>query len=339
MTVLVGGMRTLGANFGDSKHGVFTAQTGVLTNEWFVNLLSMDTEWSKSDQGEYLYEGRDRESGELKYTATSVDLVFGSNSQLRALAEVYASSDAKQRFVEDFVAAWNKVMMLDRFELSAIARGDAPKLAMRASFDRSVDERRGERDGPLALRCSRRRPGGLRGASRRPALLTEDHRVHRVPPGSQEQEEQRDAEVDQRRLVRTLEAHKGVALDHGVEVDGHRHRAEQAERGQRHERAEDPGQSAPELRDRGEGLEEPGSAGVRTHPAHRVLDLAPAVEHEAQARDDAQRQQAHGTAATYELPVHHVTPLHLVLLAVPPLGNTNGRILTESDSGCRALLV
>jgi catalase-peroxidase len=131
MTVLVGGMRTLGANFGDSKHGVFTAQTGVLTNEWFVNLLSMDTEWRKSDQGEYLYEGRDRESGELKYTATSVDLVFGSNSQLRALAEVYASSDAKQRFVEDFVAAWNKVMMLDRFELSAIARGDAPKLATR----------------------------------------------------------------------------------------------------------------------------------------------------------------------------------------------------------------
>ena len=131
MTVLVGGMRTLGANFGDSKHGVFTAQTGELTNEWFVNLLSMDTVWSKSDQGEYLYEGRDRESGELKYTATSVDLVFGSNSQLRALAEVYASGDASQRFVEDFVAAWNKVMMLDRFELSAIARGGAPKSAMR----------------------------------------------------------------------------------------------------------------------------------------------------------------------------------------------------------------
>ncbi len=131
MTVLVGGMRTLGANFGDSKHGVFTGQTGVLTNEWFVNLLSMDTEWKKSDQGEYLYEGRDRESGELKYTATSVDLVFGSNSQLRALAEVYASSDAKQRFVEDFVAAWNKVMMLDRFEVGAMMRGDAPKLARR----------------------------------------------------------------------------------------------------------------------------------------------------------------------------------------------------------------
>jgi len=131
MTVLVGGMRTLGANFDDSKHGVFTTKTGVLTNEWFVNLLSMDTEWSKSDRGEFLYEGRDRESGELKYTATSVDLVFGSNSQLRALAEVYASGDAKQRFVEDFVAAWNKVMMLDRFELDADARGDAATMAMR----------------------------------------------------------------------------------------------------------------------------------------------------------------------------------------------------------------
>jgi catalase-peroxidase len=127
MTVLVGGMRTLGANFGDSKHGVLTPRIGVLSNEWFVNLMSMDTAWIKSDQGEYLYEGRDRESGELKYTATSVDLVFGSNSQLRALAEVYASSDAKQRFVEDFVAAWDKVMMLDRFELSAVARANALK--------------------------------------------------------------------------------------------------------------------------------------------------------------------------------------------------------------------
>jgi catalase-peroxidase len=119
MTVLVGGMRTLGANFGDSKHGVFTERTDMLSNEWFVNLLSMDTEWKKSDKADYLYEGRDRKSGELKYTATSVDLIFGSNSQLRALAEVYASSDAKRRFVEDFAAAWNKVMMLDRFELAA----------------------------------------------------------------------------------------------------------------------------------------------------------------------------------------------------------------------------
>jgi catalase-peroxidase len=84
---------------------------------WFVNLLSLDTAWEESDQGKYLFVGRDRTTGELKYTATSVDLVFGSNSQLRALAEVYASRDAQQRFVEDFVAAWNKVMMLDRFEL------------------------------------------------------------------------------------------------------------------------------------------------------------------------------------------------------------------------------
>jgi catalase-peroxidase len=130
MTVLVGGMRTLGANFGGSRQGVFTRETGVLTNEWFVNLLSMDTEWKKSDQGDYLYEGRDRESGELKYTATSVDLVFGSNSELRAIAEVYASSDGTQRFVDDFVAAWNKVMMLDRFELGATTRGDASAYAM-----------------------------------------------------------------------------------------------------------------------------------------------------------------------------------------------------------------
>jgi catalase-peroxidase len=130
MTVLVGGMRTLGTNYGDSKHGIFTAQTGVLTNEWFVNLLSMDTEWKKSDEGEYLYEGHDRKSGEPKYTATSVDLVFGSNSQLRAIAEVYASNDAKQKFVEDFVAAWNKVMMLDRFELDAVEHGDAVAYSM-----------------------------------------------------------------------------------------------------------------------------------------------------------------------------------------------------------------
>jgi catalase-peroxidase len=125
MTVLVGGMRTLGANFGDSKHGLFTAQTGLLTNEWFVNLLSMDTEWKKSETGDYLFEGYDRKTGERKWTATSVDLVFGSNSQLRALAEVYASDDAGEKFAEDFVAAWNKVMNLDRFELGAMAHGDA----------------------------------------------------------------------------------------------------------------------------------------------------------------------------------------------------------------------
>ena len=123
MTVLVGGMRALGANHGGSKHGIFTRETGVLSNEWFVNLLSMDTEWKKSEKGEYLYEGHDRASGEPKYTATSVDLIFGSNSQLRALAEVYAGSDAGDKFVNDFVAAWNKVMMLDRYDLAAAARG------------------------------------------------------------------------------------------------------------------------------------------------------------------------------------------------------------------------
>jgi catalase-peroxidase len=128
MTVLVGGMRTLGATFGESKHGVFTAETGVLTNEWFVNLLSMDTEWKKAETGDYLYEGYDRRTGTLRWTATSVDLVFGSNSQLRALAEVYASDDARQRFVEDFVAAWVKVMKLDRFDLEAGARSGGEEL-------------------------------------------------------------------------------------------------------------------------------------------------------------------------------------------------------------------
>ncbi len=115
MTVLVGGMRVLGANFDDSKHGVLAEQTGVLTNDFFDNLLDMSTEWKTSEEGEYLYEGRDRETGELKWTATSVDLVFGSNSQLRAISEVYASDDAQLKFVNDFVAAWTKVMNLDRF--------------------------------------------------------------------------------------------------------------------------------------------------------------------------------------------------------------------------------
>jgi len=122
MTVLVGGMRVLGANHGSSKLGVFTEETGALTNDFFVNLLDMSTEWKKSDEGEYLYEGHDRETGELKWTATSVDLIFGSNSELRALAEVYASDDARQKFVEDFAAAWAKVMNLDRFDLTTMAR-------------------------------------------------------------------------------------------------------------------------------------------------------------------------------------------------------------------------
>jgi catalase-peroxidase len=118
MTVLIGGMRVLGANFGNSKHGVFTTRPETLTNDFFVNLLDMGTKWQKSQNSEGILEGADRKSGELKWTGTVVDLVFGSNSQLRAIAEVYASSDAQQAFVQDFVAAWNKVMNLDRFDLA-----------------------------------------------------------------------------------------------------------------------------------------------------------------------------------------------------------------------------
>ncbi len=117
MTVLVGGMRALNANFGQSSYGVFTDRPGVLTNDFFVNLLDMATVWQVSTT-EHVYEGRDRESGEIRWTGTAVDLVFGSNSQLRAIAEVYGSEDAHRKFVEDFVAAWNKVMNLDRFDLN-----------------------------------------------------------------------------------------------------------------------------------------------------------------------------------------------------------------------------
>jgi catalase-peroxidase len=116
MTVLVGGLRVLGANAADSKHGVFTTQPGTLTNDFFVNLMTMATEW-RPTATEGVYEGRDRTTHELKWTATRVDLVFGSNSQLRAIGEVYASSDAKEKFVKDFAAAWTKVMNLDRFDL------------------------------------------------------------------------------------------------------------------------------------------------------------------------------------------------------------------------------
>jgi len=115
MTVLVGGLRVLGANAGQSKHGVFTRKPETLTNDFFVNLLDMQTEWQHSDG---VYEGRDRKTKELKWTGTRVDLIFGSHSQLRALAEVYAASDSQEKFVEDFVAAWNKVMNLDRFDLA-----------------------------------------------------------------------------------------------------------------------------------------------------------------------------------------------------------------------------
>ena len=118
MTVLVGGLRVLGANVGQSKHGVFTERPGTLTNDFFVNLLDMGTEWKATADAEDVFEGRDRETGEVKWTGTRVDLVFGSNSQLRALAEVYACDDAQEKFVRDFVAAWDKVMNLDRFDLA-----------------------------------------------------------------------------------------------------------------------------------------------------------------------------------------------------------------------------
>ncbi|MHC4469765.1 MAG: catalase/peroxidase HPI [Planctomycetota bacterium] len=117
MTVLVGGMRVLNVNSEKSQLGVFTRRPETLTNDFFVNLLDMSTKWQKSPEGEYLYEGRDHKTGEVKWKGTSVDLVFGSNSQLRAIAEVYAADDAQKAFVKDFVAAWNKVMNLDRFDL------------------------------------------------------------------------------------------------------------------------------------------------------------------------------------------------------------------------------
>jgi len=117
MTVLVGGMRVLGANDGQSKHGVFTKQPETLTNDFFVNVLDMSTAWKAVSDADDVFEGRDSQSGALKWTGTRADLVFGSNSQLRALAEVYAQDDAKEKFVRDFVAAWTKVMNADRFDL------------------------------------------------------------------------------------------------------------------------------------------------------------------------------------------------------------------------------
>jgi catalase-peroxidase len=117
MTVLVGGLRVLGANAGGSSHGVFTDRPGTLSTDFFVNLLDMGTEWKPTSDSQTEFEGRDRASGEVKWTATRNDLVFGSNSQLRALAEVFAQNDQKQRFVKEFVAAWTKVMNADRFDL------------------------------------------------------------------------------------------------------------------------------------------------------------------------------------------------------------------------------
>ena len=117
MTVLVGGMRALDANVGQSAHGVFTSRPQVLTNDFFVNLLDMRTEWKPVSDAKDVFEVRDRATGAVKWTATRVDLVYGSNSQLRALAEVYAEAGAEEKFVRDFAAAWTKVMNADRFDL------------------------------------------------------------------------------------------------------------------------------------------------------------------------------------------------------------------------------
>ena len=116
--VLVGGLRVLGANAGQSSHGIFTKKPETPTNDFFVNLLDISTQWQPSAGSEGVFEGRDRKTNELKWTGTRVDLVFGSHSRLRALAEVYACADSKEKFVKDFVAAWNKVMNLDRFDLA-----------------------------------------------------------------------------------------------------------------------------------------------------------------------------------------------------------------------------
>jgi catalase-peroxidase len=118
MTVLIGGMRVLGTNVGQTRHGVFTRRPEALTNDFFVNLLDMGTQWKAAPDAKDVFEGRDRETGERQWTGTRVDLVFGSHSQLRAVSEVYASADAEEKFVHDFVAAWDKVMNLDRFDLA-----------------------------------------------------------------------------------------------------------------------------------------------------------------------------------------------------------------------------
>jgi catalase-peroxidase len=118
MTVLVGGLRSLNVNAGGSRHGVFTDKPGTLTNDFFKNILDMEIEWKATDLSQEVFEGRDRASGNVKWTGTRADLVFGSNSILRSLTEVYAADDANDKFVNDFVAAWTKVMNLDRFDLA-----------------------------------------------------------------------------------------------------------------------------------------------------------------------------------------------------------------------------
>jgi catalase-peroxidase len=118
MTVLIGGLRVLSTNFDGSKHGVFTNKAGSLSNDFFVNLLDMNTVWKSTSPDNEVFEGRDRKTGSVKWTGTRIDLIFGSNSELRALAEVYGCEDSQDKFVADFVAAWNKVMNLDRFDLA-----------------------------------------------------------------------------------------------------------------------------------------------------------------------------------------------------------------------------
>ena len=147
MTVLIGGMRVLNANSGNSQLGVFTKRPETLTNDFFVNLLDMSTQWQKSPVCEHFFEGRDRKTGKVKWTASSVDLVFGSNSQLRAIAEVYATDDSQEKFVRDFVAAWNKVMNLDRFDLApalrkgSLAVGTPSTLRIRVGFSSPISHR------------------------------------------------------------------------------------------------------------------------------------------------------------------------------------------------------
>ena len=118
MTVLIGGMRVLNTNFDNTQHGVFTNRSEALSNDYFVNLIDFGTTWKESSTSKGLFEGMDRITGKIKWSGTRVDLIFGSNSELRALAEVYACEDAQQKFVNDFIAAWNKVMNLDRFDLN-----------------------------------------------------------------------------------------------------------------------------------------------------------------------------------------------------------------------------
>ena len=129
MTVLIGGLRVLNTNTGNPQLGVFTKRPETLTNDFFVNLLDMGTQWQKSPASDQLFDGRDRKTGEVKWTGSRVDLIFGSNSQLRAIAEVYASSDSQEKFVNDFVAAWSKVMNLDRFDVGRSVRNESKPLA------------------------------------------------------------------------------------------------------------------------------------------------------------------------------------------------------------------